>query len=513
MASGMRLKRLKHFVSLVMVIGLVLTASVNHAGANWLTKLLKEAGDAGVDAGRIGSKLAVTSLDDAASVVSKLPHAPGSVALATHATPEGHWKFVNRKGEIFTAGNADEMTRVVPALAPELAGSSPGLALYLSEETLFTQRQLLRDLPEKAKLHVVVDGKAYPVLRRVGPKDSALVEVRPNVVLEAQDRTLFKEAIWQLSRNLSKADVRILSMTEAGPRTLGASRKFDKAGRSVLVEPIDPNHVITSLDALRGQTVVVTGRVEGNMLNVKPISGISRNIPLENLKSAAAANDINLVVLATSSPAQPGSRNWFWQSIEVSGLRDALKRATYADFLDALGAQHGKLELSATKQSSSRIRIDAVPYDHPPGTQDMFGDILGEVVSNVTGNVATAAVEAHVNSRERQTELDLRIIPNIPSTIQFAYLFSLVAGLIGFNVVRDWWARVWPKMKRESFANTAGYYATRILKLVVFLIAFMPLVGVPAALVSIIQQLWAIVTLPWRILTWIFGFRRTGDAQ
>ena len=169
-------------------------------------------------------------------------------------------------------------------------------------------------------------------------------------------------------------------MTEAGPRTLGASRKFDKAGRSVLVEPIDPNHVITSLDALRWQTGVVTVRVEGNMLNVKPISGISRNIPLENLKSAAAANDINLVVLATSSPAQPGSRNWFWQSIEVSGLRDALKRATYADFLDALGAQHGKLELSATKQSSSRIRIDAVPYDHTPGTQDMFGDILGEAL-------------------------------------------------------------------------------------------------------------------------------------
>ncbi len=59
-----------------------------------------------------------SGLTRAADYVARLPKPVKGAALAAHATPEGHWKFVSREGEVFTAGNADELARVRSVLAP-----------------------------------------------------------------------------------------------------------------------------------------------------------------------------------------------------------------------------------------------------------------------------------------------------------------------------------------------------------------------------------------------------------
>jgi len=489
-----------------------LTALSGIASANWLTKLMKEAGEAGADAGRLAGKTGVSSLDHAAAAISKLPDSPGHLMLATHMTPEGQWTFANRTGEVFTAATAAELDRVVRALAPDAAGTNPSLALYLSEDTLFAHNRSAINLPDNAKLHVVVGAETYPLVRRADAGGGLWAEVRPNVLLETRDRELFKEALWQLGRPLAKADVRILSMSSGGPPSLGVAPRLDSTGKSALVEPIDPDHLLSSFDGIRGQTVVVTGRVEADLLSVDPGSGTARAIKLEALKSAAAKNDVNLIVLATREASQPGSRNWLWQRIEVDGLKDALARATYADFLDALGTRHGGLAVTVTKQSSTRIRLDASAAGPAAEAPGMIGDILGEVVSNATGNVVAAALQADLNASSWQKELDRRIIPGVPSTLQFAYLASLIAGLIGLNVARRWWSRIWQPERRRDYPSAFAYQAARFAKLLLFVVVFMPLVGVPAAAVGTIQQLWALVTLPFRLIAWLFGLGRTRSA-
>ena len=89
----------------------------------------------------------VASLDRAAAHLKALPVTGDGAALAAHATPEGHWKFVNRAGEVFTAGTPDELTRAVPTLLPDAAADAR-LTLYLTEDTVFGERALLKDLPE-----------------------------------------------------------------------------------------------------------------------------------------------------------------------------------------------------------------------------------------------------------------------------------------------------------------------------------------------------------------------------
>ena len=54
-----------------------------------------------------------------AAHVKALPDQPSGIALAAQATQEGHWRFVNKAGETFTAGTPEELKRVAAVLLPE----------------------------------------------------------------------------------------------------------------------------------------------------------------------------------------------------------------------------------------------------------------------------------------------------------------------------------------------------------------------------------------------------------
>ena len=154
-------------------LAIALTLSVStfyseYAHANWLTRLARggaEVGEAGQRGSQARHRRASTH---AADYVARLPKPAKGAALAAHATPEGHWKFVSREGEVFTAGNADELARVGTVLAPDAAAGDK-LALYLTEDTVFAERALLKDLPPDAELYIVA-GKDGFRLRRTGER-------------------------------------------------------------------------------------------------------------------------------------------------------------------------------------------------------------------------------------------------------------------------------------------------------------------------------------------------------
>src|SRR6266446_828192 len=86
------------------------------AEAGWLTKVMGAAEHAAPRAARLGTG----SLENAALHLRALPaKAEGSAALAAQATQEGHWRFVNKAGETFTAGTPEELKRVATVLLPE----------------------------------------------------------------------------------------------------------------------------------------------------------------------------------------------------------------------------------------------------------------------------------------------------------------------------------------------------------------------------------------------------------
>src|SRR5262245_32605193 len=113
------------------------------AEASWLTKVMGAAETAGARTAKLG----LGALDNAAAHVKALPAtAADRSALAAQATQEGHWRFVNRAGETFTAGTPDEMKRVASVLLPD-AKADAKLALYITEDTILLNRAALKELP------------------------------------------------------------------------------------------------------------------------------------------------------------------------------------------------------------------------------------------------------------------------------------------------------------------------------------------------------------------------------
>ena len=343
-------------LAIALLLALLLASSA--VEANWLSKVMGAAETAGKRTGKLG----LGALDNAAAHVKALPAMPADrPALAAQATQEGHWRFVNRAGETFTAGTPDEMKRVASVLLPD-AKADAKLTLYVTEDTILLNRAALKELPTGTELNVVVGRESYRVLRQgEGATERFYAQVRPNLVVEMSTRRAFEEAVWQLTRPLKTANVRILALEPGGPPRLASSPRIDPATRRALVDTIEPASLPAALGTVRGQTVLVTGRVDGRVLYVQPSSGPEKSLLLPDLFKAAEEADVNLVVLrAASTPRQPGGRNWLWQKVEVKGLEEAMQHARLADFLNALGGPNRRLAVSASP-SGRRTALDIGP--------------------------------------------------------------------------------------------------------------------------------------------------------
>lgn len=485
----------------------VVAALATPSGAGWLSRVVREAAESGGGVASKVGKTGIGSLDNAAAHVAALPKLPGATALAAHVTPEGHWKFANREGQVFTAATPDELARVGTALAPDAA---PGgrVALYLSEDTVFAQRAALKDLPSDAELHVVVGKDAYR-LRRGTAADDLAAEFRPGVVVRLTDRALFEETVYRLAKPLNRSDIRVLALETGGPARLSSAPRYDLATKAALVDQVDPTALPQALSGLRGQTALVTGRIDGNVLTFRPSRGPEQTLDITRLVKAAEDADVNLVLLETAATHQPGGRNWLWQKVAVSGLDDALQRATFADFLSALGGGPGReLAVNAAPGSHGRVVISAAPTSTASAPlSDTLGSWIGwdNWIGEITGHIAINAVQVFARDAEQERELDARLVPGIPSAIQYAYLGSLVAGLLAWQVSFPWWSRIWPPEQRHEYAGRLGYIAARAARILARIFLFLPLVGIPALLWLGVLQVWGLITAPFRFAGWLRG--------
>ena len=437
---------------------------------------------------RSGLEAAVASI-----AVATVP-ANGAV-LAADVSAEGHWTFVNREGQRFTAASVREMAGLKANLAPEIAGGS--LAVHLAPAAVFVHAKHLALLPVEARLRAVIGGTSYP-LRGVGAGTERrwLAEIAPNLLTPLRSKGAFRETVWQLQRALRASPVRILALDPGGPQTLAQAPRAAKAG-AVDVDRIDPGKLIRAIGALRGQTAVITGRVTGDTkLTYRTPTGTERTLDYGALRAAAARGDVNLVVLSSTAPRQPGARNWLWLRVEVDGLADALKGASLGDFLGTLSQDRGTLLVEAKARGTNRVALAVLPIEaggdvQKPGT---LGSVVSELYSEVVGTVVSHAIDADLVSRARQHELDRRLLPGVRSDVQWLFLAALAVGLAGLPVAWRWWGWVWPTEQRGEYASARGYRAAWLIRGVLFVGLFLPLVGLAAAI-------WLVVRMVGRLFT------------
>jgi hypothetical protein len=426
---------------------------------------------------------ASAALEQAARYMMALPVKADTVALAAQGTQEGHWRFVNRVGEMFTVGTPDEMKRVVAVLYPE-AKAGARIVLYMTEDTVFRHRATLKALPAGAELNMVVGGEGYRLQRR-GEGGGLLAEVRPNVGVEPREGRLFVETLWHLARPLGRARVRVLALEPGGPRALSAWPRADPTGKGVLVDAIDPASLSSAMGSVAGQALLLVARLEGGVLYVRPSSGPEHAVPLGDLLKVAAAADVNLIVLQTvATPRQPSGRNRLWNP------EAALRRAQLADLLGGIAGRSRHLAVVATA-AAGRTALEVAPGGELAATLPVqpVRDRLSAIVADLSGRAGVTAVQASLLAGERQRELDRRLLPGIPAVVQIGYAALMVLGLLGMPVAWAWWARVWPPEAASEYAGRGGYWAAATVRGLVFLLAFLPMAAIAAAPYNLARQI------------------------
>lgn len=501
-----------NFTAMILVAGIALAQgpASGPAHANWLTKILREAGEQGRNGAARGLKHLDGDLGDAVRHLEGLSEKPGSVALAAEAGPEGHWRFVTRQGETFTAATPDELSRMREVLAP---GHSGPLDLYLTADSVFAQRALLDELPPGARLHVVIARRSYPITSEGnGATKTLFAEVRPGLRISLDDEALVTDALFQLARPIQPRSLRVVALEAGGADSLPRVPQFDATTKQAPIDRVEPTSLAQAMRSLSGQTIILTGRIEGTTLKFQPSRGGEGRLDLQTLKEAARAADVDLVIVRSNTPRQPGGRNWLWQTTSVPGLDAALREATFGDFLAALSAKTGPMTVRARPSGAGYIALDATPAS---GSAVPLGEALGDwvdlVSSEVLGNIALSGIEADLTDQERKRELDLRFLPGIPALIQWGYLSALVASLFGPVTAWRWWSRIWPPEDRAEYGGALGYALARGVRMLLFVLIFLPLAGPVLFVRFLALQLWGILMAPIRFLRWLGGlvFPRT----
>ena len=472
------------------------------ASANWLTSL----GEIASTAGRTGGKLAgevSLGLESAAKIISKLPAEVQKGAIAAEALPDGAWRLRNAAGETITATSPEGIRGALTGLEPGLKDAGR-FSFYVNEDAVFQNATSLEALPADAQIRVAIDEASYPLLRQgKGEEAKLFAELNGNVIISLADRTLFDEALWQLQRPLGKAGIRVLSLDTEGAKFLPSVGRRSAEGMP-LAETIVAALLDSAFSAVRGQTVIVSGKIESGIVSFRGVSGNTGSIPVADLMRAAEAQDVNLVLLDAGTPKQPGGTTWLWQERGIVNLGPAMANSTLGDFISALSRGQGRLLIETDLGQGGHFRLTAAPASSnapaasgaaaQPGLGERVLEVSATIAEKLAGNVAPQATIVSLNSRNTQWDLDNRLIPGIPAWILFSYAAGWVSGLIAFAETRRWWrflTRRWlssqPSWPRRVVMNTAYW------------LIFTPLAGWPALMVffvrSFIEQAWALLRL------------------
>ena len=420
---------------------------------------------------------------------SRLVVPDGTVALAASASQEGHWTFVNTKGERFTAATPEEMKRMRGVLAPAAKDAETRLVLVLAEDTVFSHSSALAALPRPAALRLSTALGVYPLLD--GPP--RVVQASPKIRVEIGQRAAFDEILAQLDRSVARKGIRVVSLQPGAPAVLNARPAIDKSGRGEPIESIDPYRLRDALPALRGQTVLVTGRLADRLLYFQVSGGPDRSLIVADLVDAAQRNDVNLIILDTPSGRQPGARNWLWLKAELTGA-DAWHADSGLDgLLATLATEARPLTVRLTMAASDRVTLVAVPAavtaSASGGIIDALTRAASGVTNDVTGRIEPTAIHMHLVSSARQRELDSRLVRWLPGSVTWGYLAFALLGLAGLPASWQWWNKLWPPENRTEYANAFGYQAARVVKLALYAVIFMPLTAIAAAPAALLAWL------------------------
>ncbi|WP_256819021.1 hypothetical protein [Pseudomonas putida] len=367
-------------------------------------------------------------------------------------------------------------------LTPQGAELLKRMELIVSEIDVDRLKGMIRDAiktSDKPAFVVNENGTIGRLVVRATPAgETLLMEKYPGIFIRTGESS--GELSWALERPFQNDKIRVVSFMD--PSDADELARLDKAVGEYHIPAGSntPSEAVRQIRSQREKTVFVVGHVEKDKFIVRDSAGqIKSEISFSELEDAAEKADASLFFLGCSAAAC-STTSAFIDSVNAlrvaDGLKEATSRATLGDALSALSTA-GDLVISSKVVHSARVTL--------------FAEQKALLVDKRLES-GYRVMKLTTIGRERAEELANRIIPYIPSWVQYPYFigaFFLIFS--GRRIVREW----------KSFRAPAPAFARRpiITTLVkgIRILGFSVLMPLAVCLnLAIIYGAWVVGTVP-----------------
>ena len=204
-------------------------------------------------------------------------------------------------------------------------------------------------------------------------------------------------------------------------------------------------------------------------------SSKTQGVSLQKLQQEAENKDINLVILESDKPRLVLEK--ISKAIKKANKNHILPFDTTGDFFNLLRDPSNSKPI-ILRSSQSSARQVAIQWKATSNTlTDSTAKLSAEILSGIPLHLLLQSVKIHLPDKHRSQELNDRIIPGIPSWIQFYAIFSVILGFIAPGTSWRLWKNIWSLQQRNEYQYLLVFLLLWLLHRFLFLILFLPVLG------------------------------------
>ena len=305
-----------------------------------------------------------------------------------------------------------------------------------------------------------------------------------NVFLRVKDMDDVRDALWMLQRPSMTRAVRFFKLDKKTNSKLNS----DSVVSDFSVESATVDGLIEMMGSIKHQALGLSGRLVNGELH-----GIGKNplaISMEKLQMLASENDLHLVILDSDRPDLVLKK--ISRSMHQAVKAKQLQFDNMGDFFNRLIDTDGikKLELNTSRSGENQI---AIQWQAAKSVET--NTLAKEALIHLPSHVLLHSVLSHIPDKERSRELDLRIIPNVSSDIQFYVIVSVVLGFTSLGTSWKLWRKIWPLKKRKEHRHLVVFLLLWPIHRLLFLLLFLPTLG-------LFSFLWLLLLIIYKVFDW-----------
>ncbi len=289
-----------------------------------------------------------------------------------------------------------------------------------------------------------------------------------NVGIGVSHYEALKKAIWHFKSPWSNGPVRVLGLK-------------DKAAHSLALRVgVEATVLKQSPSQLRGQTIILSGPVKLGEIKVDGVK-----FSLDELRKNADKYDISLVILESVGKVAPKSALKYLSPLAPGG-----KPLSTGEFLHRFKPSGADINYSVSPSGKSQVLLAELRPVKSIGDDVRATDIMVEVAAQTASRVSLLRPD-----KERQQELNLRLIPWLPSWFIIYFGVSFLAGFWVFHDSRDTLRALWHTRARNTFPHLILYLCFKSLRLLVLVGLIIPVLGLPLAIKRVVMNIYYMVKL------------------